>query len=134
MFAGSFAPFTFGHLDILERGLGLFDEVIVAVGYNADKSAVSDEDVVKRVKHIEGVVGNHPRVNVVAYSGLTVDAAREHGVTALLRGVRSVADFEYECKLADVNRRISGLDTVILISDARWASVSCRNLCPETGR
>lgn len=123
-FAGSFNPFTCGHLDILERGLKIFDEIVVGVGYNAQKSNASDEDIERRLSHIRSVVGDNPRVKVVAYGDLTVEAARCYGATALLRGIRSVSDFDYESRMADINRQISGIETVLLIADGRWASLS----------
>lgn len=124
LFAGSFNPFTRGHLDILRRGLDIFDRVVVCVGFNASKSTFSEGEMQTRLGRIKDAVGDNPRVDVVAYSGLTVDAARQFGAVALLRGVRSVSDFDYESRMADINRRLTGIDTVMLLAAPEWASVS----------
>lgn len=124
LFAGSFDPFTRGHLDILRRGLRLFDRVVVCVGFNASKTPPGSCELLGRVDSIKRVVGCDERVDVVSHGGLTVDAARRYGASALLRGVRSVSDFDYECRMADINRRLTGVDTVLLLADPQWASVS----------
>lgn len=121
-FAGSFNPFTIGHADIVGRGLGLFDRVVIGVGINPAKQTA--EDVAERVGEIARLYDDEPRVSVVSYSCLTTDAALEAGATVLLRSVRDVTDFEYERNLADVNRRISGLDTVFLTALPELACVS----------
>lgn len=122
LFAGSFNPFTRGHHAIVLRALAIFDEVVVAVGCNMEKgdTGIAQE----RVAVIEKVYAGEPRVQVVAYSGLTMDYARSIGATALLRGVRSVKDFEYERDLADVNMRLGGIETVILMSEPECAAIS----------
>lgn len=112
LYPGTFDPFTTGHLSIVERGLQLFDKIIVAVGINNSKRAWRTTD--ERVSHIRKVMAAEPRVEVVAYSGLTVEAARDHDCGFILRGVRTVADFEYERNLAYANRNISGIETVLL--------------------
>lgn len=121
-FAGSFDPFTIGHKSIVDRALPLFDRVIVAIGRNTAKKPWMPLD--ERVAAISRVYANEPRVSVVTYDGLTAEAARTHGATALLRGVRSVADFEAERTLADVNRNLSGLESVLLYTLPELASVS----------
>lgn len=122
LFAGSFNPFTRGHHAIVLRALAIFDEVVVAVGCNIEKGGTSIAQ--ERVAAIEKVYAGEPRVQVVAYSGLTMDYARSIGATALLRGVRSVKDFEYERDLADVNMRLGGIETVILMSEPEYAAIS----------
>ena len=121
--AGSFNPFTLGHLSILKRGLDLFDKIIIMVGINASKAKVTDTD-----RLISGLIELlkplSPRVEVVTCTGLTAIEAKKMGATALLRGVRSVADFEYERNMADINHSISGLDTVILMARPELAAVS----------
>lgn len=113
-FAGSFNPFTLGHQSVVERGLQVFDRIVIGIGVNAQKMA--DTDVEERVAAILDVFGDDPRIEVEAYSELTWQAARRLGCTHLLRGVRSTVDFEYERTLADANRNLSGLDTVILFT------------------
>lgn len=114
-YAGSFNPFTIGHYSIVERGLEVFDRIVIGVGYNMSKpgAETAAED---RVKEINRLFASNDRVICTAYVGLTTEAAKTYSATALLRGVRGVADFEYERTLADVNRRISGLETVLLLT------------------
>ncbi|MDE5687842.1 MAG: pantetheine-phosphate adenylyltransferase [Paramuribaculum sp.] len=122
IFPGSFDPFTLGHLDIVERALRIFGRVVIAVGINSAKQ--SDASVAQRIDDIRKAVAPLPGAEVMSYSGLTVDAARECGAVAIVRGIRSVADFEYERNLADLNRRIAGIDTVMLAADPSLAAVS----------
>lgn len=131
LFPGSFNPFTRGHADIVERALRLFDRVIVAVGYNAQKAeaaglaaGVLPDDVAQRVDAIARVYADDERVEVVSYSGLTVDAARAHEACAILRSVRSMKDYEYELQMADVNRQLSGIETVVLFARPELSSIS----------
>lgn len=123
LFPGSFNPFTIGHQSIVERGLALFDQIVIGVGINADKNNIP-ETAVRRAEGISRVFASEPRVTVTTYTGLTVDAARIHGCGFILRGVRSAADFEYERTLADVNRNISGIESVLLYALPELASVS----------
>lgn len=122
LFPGSFNPFTRGHASVVERGLALFDRIVVAVGVNPSKT--SAETVEERLQTIRRVYAGQPRVSVVAYEGLTVDATREAGADFILRGVRSVRDFEYERDMADINRRLSGVETVLLYSLPELEAVS----------
>ena len=121
LFAGSFNPFTIGHKDIVERGLELFDEVVIAIGDNQDKPS---EDIDERLRVIRGVYKDEPRVRVDVYHSLTVDYAKEIGACALLRGVRSVADFEYERQMADANRALTGIETVVLFTKPELGYIS----------
>lgn len=120
LFAGSFRPFTIGHYDILCRALTLFDRVVVMCGVNCHKACGDDSPS----QNLEAVVASLPGAELMEWDGLTVDAAKACGAQFLLRGARTVADFEYERNLADVNRLISGLDTVILLARPELASVS----------
>lgn len=122
LFAGTFDPYTKGHNSIVQRALPLFDEVVVAVGRNMGKRCMLS--VEERVAAIEKLYAGENRVRVCAYDGLTMDFAREVGATVLLRGVRSVKDFEYEREIADVNRKVGGIDTLLLVSEPEYASVS----------
>lgn len=122
LFAGSFDPFTIGHASVVERALPLFDRIVIAIGVNAGKTAA--EETQARVDAIRRIYIDEPRVEVTAYSGLTVDTARSVGATALLRGVRSVKDFEYERDMADINRQLSGLETVLIYSLPEHSAIS----------
>lgn len=121
VFPGSFNPFTAGHADIVERGLALFDRIIIAVGVNAAKG---ESDADNAVEAIRCVYSGEPRVSVEAYSGLTVHFARERGARFLLRGVRSVKDFEYERDMAQINSQLSGIESVVLFSRPELAALS----------
>lgn len=120
LYAGSFNPFTIGHMSILRRGLELFDRVVVVVGINSEKQA----EAAANVEELQRKLSALPGVEVISWRGLTVDAAAEVGAKWLLRGVRSVADYEYERNLADINKAISGLDTVILFAEPELSMVS----------
>lgn len=122
LFPGSFDPFTKGHADIVTRALALFDEIIVAVGYNEQKPGWMP--VKERVEKIRKIYADEPRVKVESYTGLTVEFAKEKGVNAIVRGVRTVADFEYELQMADVNKQLTGIETVLLPASPQFASLS----------
>lgn len=114
LFPGTFDPFTIGHASIVERALPLCDRMVIAIGYNPSKC--SADCATERVSQIAALYADNPKVKVIAYDGLTVDACRREGATWMLRGVRSVADYEYERNLADINRAISGIETILLYS------------------
>lgn len=122
LFAGTFDPYTRGHHALVERALSMFDKVVVAVGRNLGKNCMFSLE--ERVSAIEKVYAGNDRVSVAVYDTLTMDFARSVGAVALLRGVRSVKDFEYERDIADINLRLGGMDTVLLISEPEYASVS----------
>lgn len=122
LFPGSFDPFTLGHADIVRRALSFSDEVVVAVGYNDQKRGC--QPVEERVAAIRKLYKDEPRVRVESYTGLTVDFAREQGATAIVRGVRTMADFEYEMQMADVNRQLAGIETILLPASPQLASLS----------
>ena len=114
IFPGSFDPFTVGHESIVLRGLDIFDEIVVAVGVNADKRCMFSTE--RRVEFIETVFADRPQVSVSTYEGLTVDFAKEIGCSHILRGLRTSADFEFERAIAQVNRQMTGIDTVFLLT------------------
>ena len=122
LFAGTFDPYTRGHQALVERAFALFDKVVIAVGCNIEKRCTATAD--ERVNAIEKLYSNDNRVSVVVYDTLTMDLAHEVGATALLRGVRTVKDFEYERELADVNLRMGGIETVLLVSEPEYAHIS----------
>lgn len=122
LFAGSFDPFTLGHQSIVERTLSLADEVIIGIGNNADKRPYFSAELRKRM--ISALFEDEPRVSVQIYNGLTTDFAKDAGATFLVRGVRSVSDFEFERCIADVNRQLTGIDTVLLFTEPQLSSIS----------
>ncbi len=122
VFVGSFDPFTVGHYDIVQRALPLFDRLIIGVGINERKVYMNDTET--RVADIIRIFNNNPKIEVKTYNDLTVDFAKRVGATFIVKGVRSVKDFEYEREQADINRRISGIDTLLLCADPQHASVS----------
>ncbi len=122
IFPGSFDPFTVGHADIVERGLPLFDEIVIAVGVNTGKRTLFTPE--ERVRAISDLYADEPRIRVVSYDDLTIDLARRENARFILRGLRSVKDFEYERDIAGVNDRLGGIETVLLFTDPRHASIS----------
>ena len=123
MFPGSFNPFTIGHQSLVDRGLELFDSIVIAVGISATKE-VGEEEIISRLEPIRRLYEGNERVEVTYYTGLTIDAARRHGCKFLLRGIRNSIDMEYERSLADINRRISGIETVLLLTLPELSAVS----------
>lgn len=122
IFPGSFDPYTIGHASIVDRALPLFDKIVVAIGVNRNKRSFLIEE--QRIRMIADLYADEPKVEVISYDGLTVDAARECGARFLLRGVRMIQDFEYEKNLAEVNRSISGLETVLLYTLPEYGHIS----------
>ncbi len=123
LFPGSFNPFTKGHADIVDRALNLFDEIVVGIGINAAKRAPSQEEV-QAHERLKAYYKDNPRVQVTEYSCLTVDLCQNLGIDVIVRGVRSMKDFEYERQMADVNRKLTGVETVVLFADPAYESLS----------
>ena len=122
LFPGSFDPFTRGHESIVRRALPLFDKFVIAIGVNADKRSFMSME--QRKALIEDVFKDDPRIEVISYSGLTVDVAREVGAKFIVRGVRLIQDFENEKHLAEVNRDISGIETILLYTLPEYSHIS----------
>lgn len=122
LFPGSFDPFTRGHQAIVERALPMFDKLVIAIGVNRAKKGWMP--VEERLERLRELYANESRVEVVTYETLTMDLAAQYGAKYILRGVRSVTDFEYERTIADANRCIAGLETIFLISDAETSHIS----------
>ena len=122
LFPGTFDPFTLGHLALVERGLQIVDEIIIAIGINLDKKTIFT--IEQRLEMISRLFSDNPNVRAVTYNGLTVDCAKTVGAKFILRGIRSVADFEYEKSIANVNREISGLETIVLFTDPEYSYIS----------
>lgn len=122
LFPGTFDPFTIGHLSLVERGLGLVDEIIIAIGVNNNKKTFFSLE--QRVQMISQLFESTPRVKIKSYENLTVDFAKEEQASYILRGIRSVNDFEYEKNIADVNRKISGIETFVLFTEPEHTHIS----------
>ena len=122
VFPGSFDPITLGHVDILERALPLFDEIILAIGTNADKNYMfSLED---RVRFLEKTFKNEVRIKVMTYKGLTVDFCKKENAAFILRGLRNSIDLEFEKTIGQTNYKMSGIETVFLISSSGKGHIS----------
>lgn len=110
MFPGSFDPLTLGHYDIIKRGVTLFDELVIAIGINADKTYMFSLE--ERVKFIEEAFKDEPKIKVTTYKGMTVDFCKKIEANFILRGLRNPADFEFEKAIAHTNRKLSEIETV----------------------
>lgn len=123
IFTGVFNPFTIGHADIVERALRVFDHIVVGIGYNPQKG--EGEEIQKRIDQIKAVYRDEPRVTVEAYSDMAADLAKRHNATAVVKGIRSVKDFEYERSQAEYNSLLGdGLETVVFFARPELASLS----------
>lgn len=122
IFPGTFDPFTVGHQSIVERALPLVDRMIVAVGVNSQKKPLIS--VEKRLKMIADIFANEPKVEVMTYKGLTMDFAKEMNAQIILRGVRNALDFEYESSIARINFKLSGIDSMFLLTHEEHSSIS----------
>ena len=122
IFPGSFDPFTVGHESIVRRGLDIFDQIIIAVGVNAEKKCLFPAQ--RRIELIQEVFRDIPQVSVESYDGLTVDFARERQCSHILRGLRTSADFEFERAIAQVNKQMAAIDTVFLLTTPEHTPVN----------
>ncbi len=121
IFPGSFDPFTLGHLDIIDRALPLCDELIIAVGENSEKKYMFSLD--QRMDFIKKTCTNS-KIKIQTYKGLTIDFCKEVNATSILRGLRNPADFEFEKNIAQINRRLSGIETLFLLTASDLAYIS----------
>ena len=122
IFVGSFDPFTVGHDSILRRALPLFDKIVIGVGVNERKKCMLSAE--ERTERIARLYANEPKIEVKAYSDLTIDFARREGSEYIIKGVRSVKDFEYEREQAAINRRLSSIETLLLFAEPELESIS----------
>ena len=122
LFPGSFDPFTLGHQDIVERGVTIFDEIVIGIGHNADKNYMFSLD--QRKMFIEQCFQNNPKVKVMDYVGLTIDFCKSIEANYLLRGVRNNGDFEFEKAIARTNRELSDIETVFLLTSVQTSYIS----------
>lgn len=119
---GSYDPATNGHLDIIERAAALFDEVVVAVLINKKKQGLFTID--ERLDMLREVTRDLPNVRVDSWHGLLVDYCREHGIVAVAKGLRSVSDFDYELQMAQMNRELSGVETLLMSNNPAYSFLS----------
>jgi len=125
VYPGTFDPITNGHLDIIGRGVHLFDRIVVALLQNADKEPFFPLE--ERMAIVRSVVARFPNVEVDSFDGLLVDYARARGARAIVRGLRALSDFEYEFQMALMNRRLEpGVETVFMMPGEAWSYVSSR--------
>ncbi len=122
IFPGSFDPLTLGHFDIINRGITLFDELVIAIGINAEKKYMFSLE--ERQQFIIDAFKNEPRVKVMTYEGLTVDFCQKINANFILRGLRNPADFEFEKAIAHTNRSLSEIETVFLLTSSGKSFIS----------
>ncbi len=122
IFTGSFDPFTIGHDDIVRRALPLFDRIVIGIGVNEQKKYAQTTE--ERIENICRLYAEEPKIEVKAYRDLTVDFAKREGAHYIIKGVRSMKDFEYEREQAEINRRIGNVETLLLFADPQLASIS----------
>ena len=122
IFPGSFDPITLGHEDIIRRGVTLFDEIVIAIGINAEKKYMFSLE--ERKRFIEETFKDEPKISVITYEGLTIDLCKKMGANFILRGLRNPADFEFEKAIAHANRRMSKIETVFLLTAAKTSFIS----------
>ena len=128
IFVGSFDPFTIGHDSIIRRVLPLFDKVVIGVGVNERKKCMLSAG--ERTERIARLYADEPKIEVKAYSDLTIDFARREGAEYIIKGVRSVKDFEYEREQADINRRLSSIETIFFYAEPQLECI-CSSIVRE---
>lgn len=122
LYPGSFDPVTVGHMDIITRAAKLCDTLVVAVMHNPDKRGAMDVDA--RVAALKAACADLPNVRVVRHGGLLIECAKEHGAQAVIRGVRPLGDFESEFQMAQINRALGGVETLMMTTSPAYASIS----------
>ncbi|ALM06507.1 phosphopantetheine adenylyltransferase [Sediminicola sp. YIK13] len=122
IFPGSFDPLTLGHFDIIHRGITLFDELVIAIGINADKKYMFTLE--ERTHFIKEAFKDEPKIKVMTYEGLTVDFCKKINASFILRGLRNPGDFEFEKAIAHTNRKLSEIETVFLLTSSGKSYIS----------
>lgn len=123
LFPGTFDPITLGHVDIVERAVGMFDKLVIGIGSNASKQPMFS--IEQRMGWMKEIFKNEPRIEVSGYEGLTVDYCRTIGAHFILRGIRYISDFEYEKAIADMNRMLApDIETVFLTCSPAYSTIS----------
>ncbi len=132
VYPGSFDPITNGHVNLIERALEIFDQLIVAVAYNPNKKALFS--VEERLEMIRIALKNNPRVTAISFEGLLVDFVEKQGAKVIIRGLRAVSDFEYEFQMTLMNRKLSRkVDTVFLMTGYKWFYTSSKIIKEAAG-
>jgi len=122
VFPGSFDPITIGHVDIVKRGIKVFDEIIIAVGDNTDKKYMFPKE--KRVEFVKQTFYNYDNVKIESYDGLTVDFCRKNNIEFMIRGLRNPADFEFEKSIALTNREMTDIETIFFLTSPENSFIS----------
>ena len=123
LFPGTFDPITLGHVDVVERAVGMFDKLVIGIGSNASKQPMFS--IEQRIGWMKEIFRNEPRIEVAGYEGLTVDYCRTIGAHFILRGIRYISDFEYEKAIADMNRMLApDIETVFLTCSPAYSTIS----------
>lgn len=122
IFPGTFDPFTVGHYSVVRRALTFIDEIVIGIGINDNKN--THFPIAEREAMIRDLYKDEPRVSVQAYDSLTIDFARQVGANLIIRGIRTVKDFEYEETIADINRKLTGIETILLFTEPELSCVS----------
>jgi pantetheine-phosphate adenylyltransferase len=122
VFTGTFDPFTIGHQNITDRAVKLFDELYIAIAVSKRKN--TEKEITERLKDIDGLYTDNNKVKVITYNDLTVEMCKRIGADTIVRGVRSIRDFEYEREQADINKQMGGVETLLLFAEPRFESIS----------
>ena len=122
IFPGSFDPITLGHVDIIKRAISVFDEIIVGIGINNEKKHLFSNNL--RIKFIEDTFKKEPKIKVKNYKGLTINFCKKNNINTILRGIRNPSDFEFEKAIAHTNSKLSGIETVFLITNPEFSYIS----------
>src|SRR5690606_34206150 len=123
LFPGSFDPITIAHVDIIKRSVSLFDKIVIGVGSNSNKNALLSPET--RIQMMEAVFADEPRIEVTSYEGLTINYCKEIGALYMLRGIRTVSDFEYEKAIAQMNHELEpSIESIFILSNPGYSSIS----------
>ena len=122
VFPGSFDPFTIGHKAIVDKALPLFDKIIIAIGVNSEKNGFFTPE--KRLNYISDIYKDNPRIEVKTYSSLTVEFCKDNNAKFIVRGLRNTTDFQYEKTIAQMNRQMSGIETIFLVTPPEYGHIS----------
>jgi len=122
IFPGSFDPITIGHLDIVKRGIKIFDEIIIAIGNNTNKKYMFSKE--KRVELVQVTFSAYDNIKIVSYEGLTVDFCKKNNIEFVIRGLRNPADFEFEKSIALTNREMTGIETIFFLTSPENSFIS----------